>query len=1060
MKNLSHSHAYASPPALLLPTTATTDYHHNNNVMNSNYYDVVMIESDKHRIPLLGSLGVNLSHAAEVQQQQQPPQPTRGSRGGRKEEVEEEGEDDEEEEVVIISTMKRENRFNSLDLNSIVDEQSPKNQQHKNNKNNNKASYQQQQKKVSTALLGHVGPSSSATGSSRYHHNNGNNNNHGQNGQQQEMDIGEEDRVFQEGLVMTVPRLAGMVNLNRMRGGQFYERTQEQQAKRRMEYYYTNQIATTKPSSPRANSSHGTNGIITGGHVGGNIGGVPQLPFKQELNVKKPRQPVEPPVPQSKPIHFANRNRPKSVSTSRTSRPQTFNIVEIGSHPHQLAEGEEEQQGLLSLAVDGERLTPATSPRDPSTIISSALSTARDSLPLPSLIHDGNGSLSGVSQLSCLRESKAIPPPTFVSVCLPAVTIQPLGNHDTLSTIPSSGEELPEIGHLQDKVFMMPESTLVEKVKAMLEDGKEAEGGEVREVIDIPTVPEGENRKKDHSSTNNQSSATSRRVRSAGLYRRPHSASLHQNNQNQNHRVVDESPLGQAIHPMVMKFEEHNAYYHLRPSSSSKSRHHPVDRQKHDQENYQALSPRPRSIQQPFPAGFKVHNRLEKVVGGGDYVTLTGEKGGGGCLQDNFPLPPDQQQQHSDDHNQQQHGVIGHGPPSSARDVKARVMLLAHQIAQELDHSASSSPLSKYHNNQQGFDAPVHILSAPEHLQRLIAEEKERVILENKERSIRPVVEGEHEHEEEAEAIVGVNIHLPVEMVEAIDKQLHRYADICKRSHSPPHSNTTPTARPKTATTTTRSPSSPREEVSPLLTERKDIKTTSVNNNSKDDNDIGMLRNQLLAASSAEENQEGNPAGELVLRWRAFVSNTEPMNPIMNTLSKEGTNNGNEVINKVVKRVHIGGDDEIGIRPTSSNSRPSSTRQPYRPETKVLQFDAKSIAEIFAEPISLGSWYDEDYMKDNSILAEYAPLPLPSGGENPQTACHPQERIVKLNPKVPSSRIDQGPFRGRISSANGISRRKQEKEKRYGELNQSADLLMSSIPVCMQPRQIKPATKK
>jgi hypothetical protein len=145
------------------------------------------------------------------------------------------------------------------------------------------------------------------------------------------------------------------------------------------------------------------------------------------------QQPVE---PQSKPVYFSNRPRSKSGQQGRILRkPVTGELLHSSENSPRL-DREKDDQTVASFSIRQDR-SPFSSPLPSPLDLLSPLMNTRSATPEP--------------QLSILKQAKCIPPPNFVSFCLPVVSNAPSSQYDTSTSIlsdtadPTNHSPLPSV---------------------------------------------------------------------------------------------------------------------------------------------------------------------------------------------------------------------------------------------------------------------------------------------------------------------------------------------------------------------------------------------------------------------------------------------------------------------------------------------------------------------------------------------------------------------------------------------------------------------------------------
>lgn len=796
--------------------------------------------------------------------------------------------------------------------------------------------------------------------------------------------------AYQEELLLNVPKLGAMLNITRTKGSNYYGKAQEI-IRKRLEAAYS-------PRSPRSQSSEG--------RMRSPSPGLDTLPF-------------------CKPLNLANRTRPKSMNAAnRTLRELAgeSSTTEDNTSPIEKEKDTPAVPTLTDLptltATLAEQVAAQFAAESPRASISETpLQTGRD----PSIAIES----PSLGSVSFVRQMKAIPPPTFVSVCLPAVpaanassqaTLQPnpsiIAENDSIcnanasrrgvpakASIPNN-QILPDIQHSSSHPIQPSVSptkapgNLLLRVNEMLH--KDEGGGHISNLVfpdDLQAHATDYQRPK---------SKQTKRARSAGTARRARDS-------------VDVSslcitPSSGAVPQSILTLDQHQ------PAA-------PARREVHSSSG---VSPRLRGPNHPFPAGFKPVSYAPhaKPVARGDT--------------DARPLNQtlDQFFRSSSPGGQPRSTPIANDIDSLSP--KTKVLLLAHQIAQELPDR------TRYR------DVPVSVVSAPEHLQRLIYEETKR--------HNRAMLEVDHDGAAMAvPSERGVSITLPPDLIQAMDRQLKRYSGLQRQPAIDRHS---PTAEMGVAAS-----------------------------NGVDDDMVEAIRNQLLTASIEEKSYEGQREGEgeeatlgdnLVLRWRAFLA-TPHNNPIASTspvqtapMISEQKTGTSAVPNTAVVPLPV---SVLKSQPGSrSGSRPSTGR---RTDFKVLQFDANALEALFKEPdackgnpsgagavpgglmiegsTGTSSWVDEDYMNVHELLAEYHDAAIDSarGGKGvgkrgsalASNRRHNPDQAVKLNPTAPSQRLGSPAKSGR--QLNGRNAKQHEADVD----NPDSVAAMQVRPVCMLPRR-------
>ncbi|RYH21464.1 hypothetical protein EON65_20600 [archaeon] len=237
-----------------------------------------------------------------------------------------------------------------------------------------------------------------------------------------------------EDLFLNVPKLGAMLNISKSKGKNYYENLQEASRKRIQALYYNK-------TSPR-------------GPIDPNI-------LQEGDERTTPREPVEPPAPQSKPIHFTSRPRPKSGNrTYRKPGPSEFVLSADNSFSLR-------DSPVNSTQYEAQGPTASHLPMQPNTqlialptqVLDSPMLSARDDVTAahPSMF---DTSLSATSQISFVKQMKAIPPPTFVSVCLPSVPVVPHSAQNSNASILTSTDlvkkqqVLPMVSDLLRNLFI------------------------------------------------------------------------------------------------------------------------------------------------------------------------------------------------------------------------------------------------------------------------------------------------------------------------------------------------------------------------------------------------------------------------------------------------------------------------------------------------------------------------------------------------------------------------------------------------------------------------------
>ncbi|RYH21465.1 hypothetical protein EON65_20605 [archaeon] len=326
---------------------------------------------------------------------------------------------------------------------------------------------------------------------------------------------------------------------------------------------------------------------------------------------------------------------------------------------------------------------------------------------------------------------------------------------------------------------------------------------------------------------------------------------------------------------------------------------------------------------------------------------------------------------------------------------KHRIMVLAHQIAQKLDILQTPEE----HYNPKQYDVPVSIMSASEHLQRLIEEEQGRLKQEQSKKN-------------EVAEIPKVSLTLPVDMVEAMHKQMERY-----------NMALNPHAAYKV------------HEAKSVLSH--DTKNESVSKSLECDS---IKRPEALGHEEETEDEDKavTPGDDLVLRWRAFIG--KPPYPIGAEGNHHAVKKGVESVEQVQpanQLLPVNWIDYLYDLPLGTSSGNDG-------DLKIIPIDRSSLADILAKPSMPSS---------SSPGPPQPPVSRPS----PTTArVDPQARVVQLNLAVASHRLDNKSLKPRPLTADRFQRTRnrgdaKESLSRKDETDK-IDFSMHALPVHMQTR--------
>jgi hypothetical protein len=331
-------------------------------------------------------------------------------------------------------------------------------------------------------------------------------------------------------------------------------------------------------------------------------------------------------------------------------------------------------------------------------------------------------------------------------------------------------------------------------------------------------------------------------------------------------------------------------------------------------------------------------------------------------------------------------------------------MLLSHHIAQQLDSENKGKPLDEHHHlHKSAFVSIVSMASASDQLQRIIQEEQERLIKHNRNLNV---------HMNKAQQ---ANISLPTDMINAMNKQIQRFTSLgSKRLASPSRI--------------------------PIRITEAPVVSTSVS---------APVSAGVEKENHEQQQEDGVTHGdeELMLRWRAFIGRS--LSDLRHE-TDEPPDTGCAVATTAFKQVV---DDSQHSPPTSSRSY----KQQDNSELTIAKLDS-AFASLFAE-------LDDDDKQQQQQRLDAHPQTRESKtkAKQPVTAIEfkdPQNRLVKLNISVPSTRI--GTSRAQLSSratpfARSKSGIKSEQEKnKYGDKELDIDFGMNTRPVLMMPRPVLP----